>query len=265
MPSGWWLEGMPMSDAIDGFCFIGDPHLCGRAPGFRKDEYPRTVLAKLRYAIEYAREHRLLPVLLGDLFHVPQDNPNWLIVELMRLFEPCVWGVIGNHDRRDDLPCDGDSLRLLIESGHLCVLDETNLWRGEIGGRRVVLGGSSHHVRPPKSFNRAAGDAELVAWVTHHNFGFPAFEHERPMPLQEIDGVSLVVNGHIHRRFESVTCGGTTFVNPGNIVRLSRSEAARVHHQGAQHGRAVGAGGSGRAVRPGGGRPVRVPACRGAA
>ena len=32
--------------SLAGLLFIGDPHLASRVPGFRKDDYPRTILAK---------------------------------------------------------------------------------------------------------------------------------------------------------------------------------------------------------------------------
>ena len=40
---------MPRSN-YKGLLFIVDPHLASRIPGFRKDNYPKTILAKLRWA-----------------------------------------------------------------------------------------------------------------------------------------------------------------------------------------------------------------------
>src|SRR5688500_5680347 len=67
----------PMPDplrAYTGLLCIGDPHLASRAPGFRKDDYPRNILAKLEWAMNYAETNELLPVILGDLFHYPRDK-----------------------------------------------------------------------------------------------------------------------------------------------------------------------------------------------
>ncbi len=66
-----------------GLLLIGDPHLDGRIPGFRKDNYPEVILEKLRWSLDYAEEHRLLPAILGDLFDKPRDNPNWLLASLL--------------------------------------------------------------------------------------------------------------------------------------------------------------------------------------
>src|SRR3954466_15620706 len=86
-----WPEGTPVPErSYDGVLCIGDPHLSSRVPGFRKDDYPRAILAKLRWAMTLAQRENLLPVLLGDLFHYPRDNANWLIVELLELFHGTV-------------------------------------------------------------------------------------------------------------------------------------------------------------------------------
>ena len=50
------------------------PHLASRIPGFPKDDYMEAIFKKLEYALNYAEEHNLLPVILGDLFNWPRDN-----------------------------------------------------------------------------------------------------------------------------------------------------------------------------------------------
>jgi hypothetical protein len=51
-----------------GLLLIGDPHLEGRQPGFRKDDYPNVILDKLAWCLDYAAVNHLLPAILGDLF-----------------------------------------------------------------------------------------------------------------------------------------------------------------------------------------------------
>jgi DNA repair exonuclease SbcCD nuclease subunit len=222
-------------DDLQGFLFIGDPHVANRAPGFRKDEFARTVLDKLTFAMNYARDNRLMPVLLGDLFDVAHNNANWIVAELLRLFEGGVFTVCGNHDRREDMLADHDSLSLLILSGRIKLLDEIGPWVGTMNGATVVLGGTPNHQFLPKSFDRASLPSDrpvFVFWVSHHNLNFPAFEHEKPVRCAEIPGIDVVVNGHIHRSLDDVVCGSTLWINPGNITRLSRTEAARQHVPG---------------------------------
>src|SRR2546430_16995407 len=95
---------------LAGMLFVGDPHLSTRAPGWRKDDYPQAVLGKLRWCVKYAREHRLLMVLLGDLFHHPRDISNQLLVELLGLLEEPAWAVAGNNDCHQKSVIEADRL-----------------------------------------------------------------------------------------------------------------------------------------------------------
>jgi predicted phosphodiesterase len=218
--------------ALQGILCIGDPHLCTWAPGYRRDDYPQTVLNKLSWALKYARENSLLPVLLGDLFHVPRDNANWLIAHLMGLLEGQVLTVIGNHDLSEDQLCEHDSLKVLFAADRLVRLDESP-WRGLINGVSVAIGGTNNGQRLPRSVDRAAlGDVRWVFWVAHHDILFPGYEEAGRIGCAEIPGVDLVVNGHIHRCLPDVVHGGTTWCNPGNIARVSRSDASRQHVPG---------------------------------
>src|ERR1043165_94836 len=109
--------------SLKGLLFVGDPHLSTRAPGFRKDEYPETVLGKLRWCVDYARANKLMLVLLGDLFHHPRDISNRLLVELISLFQEAVWAVAGNHDLSENALCDNDALAVLTTAGCVRLLD----------------------------------------------------------------------------------------------------------------------------------------------
>jgi DNA repair exonuclease SbcCD nuclease subunit len=223
-----------------GLLLIGDPHLEGRQPGFRKDDYPNVILDKLTWCLDYAAEHRLLPAILGDLFDKPRDNPNWLLVRLLTILRGEVIGLYGNHDvhYNPELTPD-DSLSLLVTSGRIRLVSEASPWQGVIAGRPVVVGGSSYRQRIPKAFSLLApGDAEinpagdlgapLVVWLTHHDILIPGYDEGRIKP-REIAGVDLLVNGHIHRRLADVQSGKTLWLTPGNISRRSRSDANREH------------------------------------
>ena len=129
--SGPQIRNLPGRYA--GVLFIGDPHIEARTPGFRKDDYPRTVLAKLGWCLDYAIRERLTPVLLGDLFQLPRDNPNWLIVELVDLFRRyahrsggTVSAIYGNHDVHENQLDEHDSLSILDRAGCLQLLDGEN-------------------------------------------------------------------------------------------------------------------------------------------
>ena len=220
---------------FEGLLLIGDPHVEGRQPNFRKDEYPEVILEKLEFCLEYCRANRLQPVCLGDLFDKPRDNPTWLMGRLIEMLSrtPMI-GIYGNHDCGDPELNKHDSLSLLIKAGCYRLVDRSDFWTGSIGGRRLVVAGSSYRHPIPDSFETRlvpplASDTSspLVIWLTHHDIDFAGYESGR-VSAKEITNVDLLVNGHIHRRLEPISAGKTTWINPGNISRRSRSEANKV-------------------------------------
>ena len=222
-----------MAENYVGLLMIGDPHLEGRQPGFRKDDYPQVILDKLAWCLNYARENRLLPVILGDLFEKPRDNPNWMIVRLLEMLQGEVVGLYGNHDCADPELKDHDSLSLLVKAGRLRLLCEDSPWCGRMNGRQVVVGGSSYRKPIPKHFacdedERNGDSPPLVVWLTHHDLVIPGYDEGRFKP-RELPGIDLVINGHIHRRLDEVKTGRTRWITPGNISRRKRSDATRDH------------------------------------
>lgn len=211
-----------------GLLAIGDPHLASRVPGFRKDDYPRAVLGKLRWCLDYAREQCLLPCLLGDLFHWPRDNANWLLCELLGLLRSETLGIWGNHDCTEISLGADDSLSVIAQGSFLQLLGESVMWSGTMNGRQVVVGGTPWGQQVPKTVEPANGEElPLVVWLTHHDILFPGYEESGRFKPFEIRGIDIVINGHIHRPLADVVQGQTTWLNPGNIARISRSDTTR--------------------------------------
>lgn len=220
------MEGEPYC----GVLLIGDPHVEGRVPGFRKDDYPNVVLEKLRWCLKTAEEQRLLPVILGDLFHVPRDNQNWLLCQLLEILTPPVYGIYGNHDCRENQLTEHDTLNILIQAGKYHLLSEESPWCGTMQGRSVMIGGTSWGQKLPKSIEYESEEpAPLAIWISHHDVMVPGYEEQGHFKPYEIKGVDYVINGHIHRSLKDVVKGQTTWVTPGNIIRRSRSDASRAH------------------------------------
>lgn len=230
---------------VAGVLFVGDPHLASRVPGFRRDDYPRAILDKLRFALDYAREHRLLPVLLGDLFDFPRDNANWLLVELHALLDRPTLAIYGNHDCKENEPTDNDSVSILVASGLLRLLSAERPWVGSANGCTLVVGGTCWGQKLPEAFDRSAyaaagGDGRgagtgrpcHVVWATHHDLPFPGYEESARRACGSVPGVDLIVNGHIHRYLGEVVADTTKWVNPGNITRVARSDASKAHRPG---------------------------------
>ena len=231
----------------NGLLIIGDPHLEGRVPGFRKDDYPRTILQKLRWCLNRAKKDKLLPVILGDLFQLPRDNPNWLLVELIEMFDCEIIGIYGNHDVHENQIDENDSLSVLAGSGRIQLLDENRQYRGNFNGRNVLIGGTpwgqllpdeihtppTANTKQPSSqatlgFDRP-NDDPLVIWLCHHDLIVPGYEQSGKIKISDQLGIDILINGHIHRRLEDVIAGKTRVITPGNISRRKRSDATREH------------------------------------
>ncbi len=143
-----------MSDGqYRGLLVIGDPHLDARPPGFRKDDYPKVILEKLEWCLDYALNNGLMPAILGDLFDKPRDNPNWILSRLIDLFHLHreVIGLYGNHDvHYNPELTEDDSLNVLVKAGRIRLVSAESPWRGAVGGRTIVVGGSSYRQAIPK-------------------------------------------------------------------------------------------------------------------
>jgi len=214
-----------MSKTYAGLMFIGDPHLASRIPGFRKDDYPKVVLEKLDWCLETAKKEQLLPILLGDIFHYPRDNANWLLVEFMRLLEPFkgeVLSVTGNHDCFENNLSEHDSLLLFSQAKQLRLLDQSDVWQGMIADKQVQIGGSAWNQAIPTEFVRVP-EVDSVFWLTHHNLAFNP-EWQGMLSARPIPGIDFVINGHIHTPQQPLQRGDTQWLNPGNIARVSRGD-----------------------------------------
>ena len=231
---------MIRKSSFDGVLFIGDPHIEGRNPDFRSDNYPIAILKKLRWCLRYCEQNSLVPVVLGDLFDKPRDNPTWIIGELIEMMKgKGIIGIYGNHDCADPVLNENDSLTLLIKSGCLRLVSENSPWRGEVCGRSVLIGGSSYREEIPSSVDLARFRRDTLfpedpfgIWISHHDVLIPTYEGGRFAPF-EIENIDLLVNGHIHTRSEPITKGQTTWMTPGNISRRSRSENCRTQEPAA--------------------------------
>jgi len=206
--------------AARGLLLIPDPHVAGTPPGQRLPGYQEQILDKLRFCLKTAAEEHLAPVLLGDLFHWPRDNPNSLLVALIGLFAPHrPFVLVGNHDKYQARLTDDCSVAVLRAAGAVRLIAEAGpVFRLDGPAGRVLVCASPDGAPLPRLFERSRD--EEVVWLSHHNIGFPDFQ-DRQIAPREIPGVDWVINGHIHRPQPTVRRGGTRWANPGNVTRLN--------------------------------------------
>ena len=209
---------LPVRRAAGLLC-IPDPHVAASPPMQRLESYLDDVLAKLGACLEEAARQNLVPVVLGDLFHWPRENPNTVIVALIELFRPHhPYVLVGNHDKYQARFTADTSLAVLRAAGVAEVLDAPGLFlRLETPTGPAIVGASPDGSPLPSSVDKAAGETSV--WLAHHNIGFPDFL-DKHVRIREIPGLDWIINGHIHRPQPTVAAGGTRWANPGNITRL---------------------------------------------
>ncbi len=215
-------ESLPEVQA-HGVILLCDPHIALEPPFERGPGYKEQCFDKLRAFFAFAAEHRLLPLLLGDMFHWPGEVSEAFYNEVCDLFAAYDGqlrprALIGNHDiSRAQVELHPPIERMA--RGGLLVLMNTSgpqlLIRHPQG--ELLLGASPNLTTVPDVFDKR-GD-ETVLWCTHHNFRFPGFP-ERRRPLREIPGVDWVVNAHLHKPQPMVVQGRTRWLNPGGMMRV---------------------------------------------
>jgi DNA repair exonuclease SbcCD nuclease subunit len=209
----------------NGLLCIPDPHVAATPPMQRLESYMDDVLAKLAACLDHAAENDLVPVILGDLFHWPRENPNTLIVALIDLLRPHhPFALVGNHDKYQARFTADTSLAVLRAAGVVTVLDEAGLFlRLVTPTGMAVIGASPDGALLPATVEKAEGEESV--WLTHHGIGFPDAE-DRHVRIHEIPGLDWVINGHLHRPHPTVAAGCTRWANPGNITRLKFTRKA---------------------------------------
>lgn len=211
----------------NGLLFIGDPHLTSIRPGRRKDaDFGQAVLSKIDAAIDIANERHLIPVFTGDMFDAYKEEDQGLITRLIRSLSRCwTWSIsnVGNHDIQHTLLSDGDSLAVLKIAGVLAVIAQSGAAEEFLLGvdrRRIGLGMTPYGQSIPTDVTDVFPEAEMTIWCTHHDLLFRG-AYPGSAPLHEIAGCRLVINGHLHLEKPHEVRGATTWINPGNITRMS--------------------------------------------
>ncbi len=214
---------MNFVNEASGFLFVGDPHICSRKPGRRKDDdFSATILGKMAEAIRIANEKNYVVVILGDMFEHPREESEGVKTRLTRILRQSKHQVVyllGNHCKHHAKLSDDDSVALLESSGVIDVIKESGAYGVfDFGGVRIGLGGTPHGEEIPKDVSGLFENCRSVVWLTHHDLEFEG-AYPNSLPTHEIEGCKLVVNGHMHLTKKAKKEGQTTWFNPGNINR----------------------------------------------
>jgi hypothetical protein len=208
---------------FNGVMFIGDPHVSSRRPGDRKDKnFGETVVGKIKFCIDHCNEHGLLPVFLGDMYdtsYEPSESLKTKLARVLKSSKEVPLSNVGNHDIQHAVLTDDDSLAYLAATGVI----RLNAYAGaletiKVGGKLWGIGATPYGQEITGDARPFFPEADMIIWLTHHDL---AFENPYPgsMPLPEVKGAKLVVNGHMHLRKKTKKVGECIVFNPGNITR----------------------------------------------
>lgn len=210
-----------------GLLFIGDPHVSSKNVGRRLDEdFCATVCGKLDQAFAIAAERDLYPVILGDLFDDELDTKARMLTQVIRSLSASVkrpLTIVGNHEKTQFFLTDDTALAALREASVIDTLERSGFRvEVDVDGCKVLIGGSPYGQDFPESVKARRDElgADKVVWLTHHDLAFQgAYPGSRA--IEEIEGVDIMVNGHMHKPTPPVRAGSMMAFNPGNITRMS--------------------------------------------
>jgi predicted phosphodiesterase len=217
----------------NGFLFVGDPHLWSLKPSGRTDtNFTETVLNKIEQCVDIALEKNLYLIFLGDLFDSHKENDITLLTRLTRILKKSKTPFStaeGNHEKSQTKLSDDVALKLLQESGTLYVFEQNKIWgKFKLNDGSVVYVGSTPYgekipttVSIPESELKKNPDSDYkIIWLTHHDLDFGS-TYPGAIPVKEINGAHMLINGHIHSLKKSMQLGNMVAHNPGNITRRS--------------------------------------------
>lgn len=214
---------------------IGDPHVTGQNPTSRKDNFPDTILKKMKEVFQLSRSIEAdVMFSLGDLYNVP-DPSNITKGRLGALLNkrPCeFYTLAGNHDlfggNLDTIQRTG--LGLLEKTGALKIFSEEPIFFKK-GNIRFQVTGQNYHSQIDKrnpELDYCRTKAEGVTHSMHLAHGYLTdksllFSHTMIDRIQDHTEADLTISGHLHFPFRK-DIDGKIFANPGALGRRSASK-----------------------------------------
>lgn len=214
---------------------VGDPHVMGANPKYRKDYYPDTILEKMIEVGEIATTEQADFVLIaGDLISRPDTAPS-IIRKIGRILKdyPCpVYGVIGNHDEFGYNPetIDRSMLGVLDAAGLYNIIPEEGIIIDKDNLKVLITGQNSDYKidRDGSCYGYISRKPEGIDKTVHLVHGFLAnkkwhdkVHHTLIDDVVEKTEADLIIAGHEHSGFGIIERGNKIFSNPGALGRIS--------------------------------------------
>lgn len=213
--------------------FFTDPHVSGKTPAARLDNYPETILGKIRQVGEIAKEINADAVICGgDWFDRPDVGPNIVgrLGAILSGFTCDIFTVIGNHDVYGYNAATVTRSMLGILSGFGIVKRLTNDIPFIVGDFALSGVDAAYELdRDGRVIDYTDGPKEegKINVRVLHSFldtkdwpDFVAATNIYNLPPLNSD---IILTGHEHTGYGKIVHGGTTYINPGALGRVTAS------------------------------------------
>ena len=218
-----------------------DPHLRGRSPRARLDDFQTAILRKLTWVVDYCNEQNIACMLIpGDLFDsfaVEVTTIGNLAVTLQR-FYGAILTIPGNHDLIAGNPETKwrTPYYLLSRLGVTKDLDrKVYVIDGGVGRKNICVSGHgfTYETDTPEGMGQFDPEAPPCDGAVRihmvHSMLLtkpPGFDMRHTLIEDVRSDADVIVSGHDHSGFGVIRRkDGKLFINPGAIARLSASEA----------------------------------------
>jgi len=219
--------------------YFTDPHLTAKNPIGRLDNYAVAAYRKFQEIGRIIQEQKINHVLIGgDLFNVAKISLKYsnLMARVMRDWDVPIYVVPGSHDlygyNLDTI--DQTSLGNLHATGVVQLLtrggDTLDLEYEDIKGKSAFLQviGEEHSLTSTFDYLRPRDahcdyQIQIIHDMLMERPYLPTVPHAVTKDVHTL--ADLVLGAHYHPGWTTHTINGVTFMNPGSLMRLDRSEA----------------------------------------
>jgi exonuclease SbcD len=215
------------------FLFFTDDHKRGTSPENRTDNFPATLVRKLKELVEIAQEYEVDYILHGgDFFDVPSPAISVCadFLEVYQQFSVPVFAIPGNHDLfgHNTATLPRTMLGFIARLGIVRLVGREPIYL-EKNDLRIQLSGQGYHFemdrREPKlDYVVQKKDCDYAIHMVHgmllQRSIYPGAFYTLIEQIWDTEADFTLV-GHNHLGFPDTEKDGKHFLNPGALVRLS--------------------------------------------
>jgi exonuclease SbcD len=218
------------------FLYFTDDHKRGTTPENRTDNFPATLVRKLKEVVKIAQEYEVDYILHGgDFFDVPAPAISVCadFLEVYQQFSVPIFTVPGNHDLfgHNSATLPRTMLGFIARLGIVRLVGRKPIYL-EKNGLRVQLSGQGYHFEmdrrePHLDYVVQKKDCDYAIHMVHgmllQRKIYPGALYTLIEQIWDTEADFTLV-GHNHLGFPDTEKDGKYFLNPGALVRLSNHQ-----------------------------------------